>query len=155
MKSLGLAVSVVLLAGCSSGLQEVAFQQDDGTYVVSRSLVNSRVTANQPHAQGVFVCRDRLSSELMALFRQRDGAVIDHSWYANCVPATDYTATSDQSILTQASGPIEAVVIGAAVGTGLAMSGDTITQRGGGGVAISGSSASSSIKQKNVTKKRR
>ena len=142
---------VLFLAGCSSGLQEVAFK-DQGRWVVSRSLVNDRVTANQHHPQGVFLCRQKINSEEMAELR-KDGNV--HSQYMDCEPATQYASTSDQSILTQASGPIEGLMIGAAVGTGLAMSGDTITQRGGGGVAISGSSASSSVHQKNVLKKRR
>lgn len=137
--------AVVLLAGCSSGLQEVAFM-DQGRYVVSRSLVNDRVTAGQHHPQGVFVCRQKISSEDMAELR-KDGAV--HSQYMDCAPATDYTQTSDQPIFTLYKGPIEAGIIGASVGTGLALSGDTVTQQGG------GASASATAKSKSVSKKRR
>ena len=131
-----------LLASCSSGLQETAFRDESGTYIVSRSLVNDRVTANQPHVSGVFACDKKVPSELMAEFRAAGEK--DYSWYTQCQPIEKYMpgayhATSDQPIATLFKGPVEAAILGAAVGTGLAMSGDTITQRG---TSIAGSSAS-------------
>lgn len=144
MKTLSLCL-MVLLAGCSSGLQEVAFM-DQGRYIVSRSLVNDRVTAGQPHAQGVFVCRKKISSEDLAELRL-DGA--EHSQYMDCTPATEYTQASDQPIATLYQGAIEAGIIGASVGTGLALSGDTVTQNGG------GAKASASAKAKATGKRRR
>lgn len=128
MKSVWVAVSVLLLAGCSSGLQEVAFM-DQGRYIVSRSLVNDRVTANQPHGQGVFSCKSKISSEDMAELR-KDGNV--HSQYMNCEPSTQYVVTSDQPIATLYKGPIEAAILGGFIGAGLASSGDTISQTSGG-----------------------
>lgn len=143
MKTLSLC-SMVLLAGCSSGLQEVAFM-DQGRYIVSRSLVNDRFTAGQPHAQGVFICRQKISSEDFAELR-KDGQ--EHSQYMDCAPATEYVQASDQPIATLYKGPIEAAIIGGSVGAGLALSGDTVTQSGGG--------ASASAKAKaNATWKRR
>lgn len=134
----------VLLAGCSSGLQEVAFM-DQGRYIVSRSLVNDRWTANQPHVSGVFLCRAKLSSEELSKLR-RDGN--EHSQYSDCSVATEYTSTSDQSIASLANGPIEAVVLGATVGTGLALSGDTVTQSGGNASASSKSKAKIGAKRR-------
>ncbi len=133
--------ALLLLAGCSSGLQETAFRDESGTYIVSRSLVNDRVTANQPHVSGVFACDGKYTSEQMVELK-KDGA--EHSWYSTCQPIEQYRpgayhATSDQPIATLYKGPVEAAILGAAVGTGLAMSGDTITQRG---TSIAGSSAS-------------
>lgn len=135
----------VLVAACSSGLQEVAFM-DQGRYIVSRSLVNDRFTANQPHPQGVFVCRQKISSEDFAELR-KDGQ--EHSRYMDCTPATEYTQASDQPIATLYQGAIEAGIIGASVGTGLALSGDTVTQNGG------GAKASASAKAKATGKRRR
>lgn len=131
MRKVALILVVLLLAGCSSGLQEVAFM-DQGRYIVSRSLVNDRVTAGQPHPQGTFVCRNKISSEEMVQLR-KDGN--DHSWYYDCEPAKDYVTTSDQPIFTLYKGPLEAAIIGGSVGTGLALSGDTVIQQGGGASA--------------------
>lgn len=134
--------ALLLLAGCSSGLQETAFRDESGTYIVSRSLVNDRITANQPHVSGVFACDAKITSEQMVEVK-KDGA--DHSWYTQCQPIEQYRpgayhATSDQPIATLYKGPVEAAILGAAVGTGLAMSGDTITQRGS-STAVAGASA--------------
>lgn len=133
----------VLVAGCSSGLKEVAFM-DQGRYIVNRSLANDRFSVNQPHGAGLFSCRQKISSEDMAELR-KDGNV--HSAYMNCEPAEHYTLTSDPSQASLAKGPAEAVILGAAIGTGLAVSGDTISQRSG-----LSSSTSVSVKQKSVTK---
>lgn len=143
MRSLSMCLMAVLVAGCSSGLQEVAFM-DQGRYVVSRSLVNDRVTAGQPHAQGVFICRQKISSADLAELR-KDGS--EHSQYSDCVQATEYTQASDQPIATLYKGAIEAGIIGASIGTGLAFSGDTVTQSGG--------NASATAKSKASVKKRR
>jgi hypothetical protein len=134
--------ALLLMAGCSSGLQETAFRDESGTYIVSRSLVNDRVTANQPHVSGVFACDTKVTSEQMVDIK-KDGA--EHSWYTQCQPIEQYRpgayhATSDQPIATLYKGPVEAAILGAAVGTGLAMSGDTITQRGS-STAVAGASA--------------
>lgn len=134
----------VLIAGCSSGLKEVAFM-DQGRYVVSRSLVNDRWTAGQPHAQGVFVCRQKISSEDLSELR-KDGA--EHSQYMDCTPATEYAQASDQPVATLYKGPIEAAILGGSIGAGLAMSGDTVTQNG----SRTSSSTSVSVTQKSVTK---
>lgn len=130
--------AVVFLAGCSSGLQERAFKDESGTYIVSRSLVNDRVTANQPHVSGVFACEGMWSSEEMAAWRQYRN--IDMSWFTNCQPIEKYRPgayqlTSDQPVGTIYKGPVEAAVLGAAVGTGLALSGTDVTQQGGGASA--------------------
>lgn len=132
----------LVLVGCSSGLQERAFKDESGTYIVSRSLVNDRVTANQPHVSGVFACDSKVTSEQMVELN-KDGE--EHSWYTQCQPIEHYRpggyhATSDQPIATLYKGPVEAAILGAAVGTGLAMSGDTITQRGS-STAVAGASA--------------
>lgn len=144
MRNLVLCLSVLLLAGCSSGLQEVAFM-DQGRYIVSRSLVNDRWTAGQPHPQGVFVCRQKISSEDFKKLN-KDGN--QHSQYLDCTPSTEYTQTTDQSVLTQYSGPMEAVVLGAALGTGFAMSGDTVIQQGGGASASAKAKSRSSAMNK-------
>lgn len=125
-------IAMVFLVGCSSGFQETAFRDEYGVYIVSRSLVNDRVTANQPHVSGVFACDKKVPSELMAEFRA-DGET-GYSWYVQCQPIEKYMPgayhlTSDQPIATLYKGPVEAAILGAAVGTGLAMSGDTVTQR--------------------------
>lgn len=142
-----LAMLCLFLAACSTGLQEVAFKDESGTYIVSRSLVNDRITANQPHVSGVFACDVKISSEQMVEMR-KDGN--EHSWFSTCQPIERYRPgayqlTSDQPVGTIYKGPIEAAILGAPIGAGLAMSGDTITQRGGGGTAIAGSSSSASI----------
>lgn len=123
----------VVLVGCSSGLQETAFRDESGTYIVSRSLVNDRVTANQAHVVGVFACDTKLTSEQM-VEQRKDGN--EHSWYTMCQPIERYRpgayqVTSDQPIGTLYQGPISAAVLGASVGAGLALSGDTVTQQGG------------------------
>lgn len=126
-------IAVLVLAGCSSGLQEKAFKDESGTYIVSRSLVNDRVTANQPHVVGVFACDSKYTSEQMVEMK-KDGN--EHSWYSTCQPIEKYRpgayqVTSDQPIGTLYQGPISAAILGASVGTGLALSGDTVTQQGG------------------------
>ncbi len=147
MRSFVLCVGV-LLAGCSSGLQEVAFM-DQGRYVVSRSLVNDRWTAGQPHAQGVFVCRQKISAKDLSELR-KDGA--EHSQYMDCTPATEYVQASDQPIATLYKGPIEAAIIGGSIGAGLAMSGDTLTQGQG---QLSVNANSNTNKNASARKKRR
>lgn len=122
--------ALVVITGCSSGFQETAFKDENGIYIVSRSLVNDRVTSNQPHVQGVFACDGKYSSEQMAE-RRADGAV--HSWYTLCQPIEKYKAgayqlTSDQPIGTLYQGPVSAAILGGSIGAGLALSGDTITQ---------------------------
>ncbi len=127
----------VVLVGCSSGLQEIAFRDESGTYIVSRSLVNDRVTANQPHVSGVFACDGKYTSEQMVELK-KDGA--EHSWYSTCQPIERYRpgayqVTSDQPIGTLYQGPISAAILGGSIGAGVALSGDTVTQQGGGASA--------------------
>lgn len=126
---------LVVLAGCSSGLQEKAFKDESGTYIVSRSLVNDRVTANQPHVSGVFACDSKMSVEAMAQWRQLNPGE-ERSEYSQCQPVEKYRpgayqVTSDQPVGTIYKGPVEAMETGAAVGTGLALSGTEVTQQGG------------------------
>lgn len=128
--------AVVMLTGCSSGLQERAFKDESGTYIVSRSLVNDRVTANQPHVSGVFACDSKMSTEAMAQWRQLNPGE-DRSEYSQCQTIEKYRpggyqVTSDQPIGTLYQGPISAAILGGSIGAGLAMSGDTVTQQGGG-----------------------
>lgn len=137
MKTVLLVIGLVVLAGCSTGLQEKAFKNEHNVYIVSQSLVNDRVTANQPHVSSTLACWKRYSSEEMADLRQ-DGA--DHSWYHTCQPIEQYKAgmyqvTADQPVATLYQGPISAAVLGASVGTGLALSGTDVVQQGGGASA--------------------
>jgi len=134
--------ALLILSGCSTGLQETAFKDESGTYVVVRSLVNDRVTANQPHASGVFACDTKISSEQMAELRA-DGAI--HSEYTQCQPIERYRPgayqlTADQPIGTIYKGPVEAAILGVPVGTGLALSGTEVVQQGN--VAAAGASSS-------------
>lgn len=133
--------ALLLLAGCSSGLQETAFRDESGTYIVSRSLVNDRATANQPHVSGVFACDTKITSEQMVDIK-KDGE--EHSWYTQCQPIEQYRpgayhVSLDQPVGTIYKGPVEAGFVGAGLGLGLGFGGDTITQRG---TSIAGSSAS-------------
>lgn len=134
MRTVLIVASMCALSACSSGLQERAFKDESGTYIVSRSLVNDRVTANQPHISGVFACDYKLTSEQMVEKRQ-DGN--EHSWFTMCQPIEKYRpgayqTTSDQPVGTIYKGPVEAAILGGSIGAGLAMSGDTVTQQGGG-----------------------
>ncbi len=144
MKNYLLLMMGVSMVACSTGLQENAFRNEHGVYIVSQSLVNDRFTASQPHVSGTFACGSRYTSEQMAELRQ-DGAV--HSWYHACTPVQDYQAgayqtLADQPVATLYKGPLEAAIIGGSIGAGLALSGDTVTNsnRASAG-AISGSSA--------------
>ena len=128
--------AILILAGCSSGLQERAFKDESGTYIVSRSLVNDRITSNQPHISGVFACDTKMSAEEMARWRQANTGE-EKSEYTQCQPIEKYLpgayqTTSDQPVGTIYKGPVEAAILGGAIGTGLALSGDTVTQQGGG-----------------------
>ena len=136
MKAASIVFALLVLAGCSSGLQERAFKDESGTYIVSRSLVNDRVTANQPHVSGVFACDSKMSADAMAQWRQLNPGE-ERSEYSQCQPIEKYRPggyqlTSDQPVGTIYKGPVEAAVLGAAVGTGLALSGTDVTQQGGG-----------------------
>lgn len=139
----------LFLGACSTGLQEVAFKDENGVFIVSRDLVSDRLTANQPHVTGVFACDYKMSAEAMAQWRQAHVGE-EMSAYSQCQPIEKYRPgayqlTSDQPVGTIYKGPIEAAILGAPIGAGLAMSGDNITQRGAGGTAIAGSSSSASI----------
>ena len=131
--------AILILAGCSSGLQERAFKDESGTYIVSRSLVNDRITSNQPHISGVFACDSKMSVEAMAQWRQLNPGE-ERSEYSQCQPVEKsrpgaYQVTLDQPVGTIYKGPVEAAVLGASVGTGLALSGPEVTQQGGGASA--------------------
>ncbi len=134
MHSVMAVLAVAVLTGCSHGLQETAFKDESGTYIVSRSLVNDRITANQPHVVGVMACDHKWSSEAMAERRKMVDEEI--SWYGQCQPIEKYKpgayqVTADQPVATLYQGPISAAIFGASVGTGLALSGDSVTQQGG------------------------
>ena len=131
-----LLVALLALSACSTGLQETAFKDEIGTYIVSRSLVNDRITANQPHVSGVFACDSKMSADAMAQWRQLNHGE-ERSEYSQCQPIEKYRPgayqlTSDQPIGTIYKGPVEAAILGGSLGAGLAMSGDTVTQQGGG-----------------------
>lgn len=139
MKGFIIVIGLVVLEGCSSGLQERAFKDENGTYIVSRSLVNDRITSNQPHVSGVFACDSRMSAEEMARWRAANVGE-DKSEYTNCQPIERYRpgayqVTSDQPIGTLYQGPISAAILGGSIGAGVALSGDTVTQQGGGASA--------------------
>ena len=145
--------AILILAGCSSGLQERAFKDESGTYIVSRSLVNDRITSNQPHISGVFACDTKTSAEEMARWRQANTGE-EKSEYSQCQPVEKYRpgayqVTLDQPVGTIYKGPVEAAVLGASVGTGLALSGPEVTQQGG------GASASASAKVRGLRGHRR
>lgn len=132
-----LVVGLLALTACSHGLQETAFRDEAGTYIVSRSLVSDRLTANQPHVVGVFACSGKYTDAQMREWR-KDGA--EHSQYSTCQPIEQYRpgayqVTSDQPIGTLYHGPISAAILGGSLGAGLALSGDTVTQQGGGASA--------------------
>lgn len=127
---------LLVMSACSTGLQERAFKDESGTYIVSRSLVNDRVTANQPHVSGVFACDSKMSVDAMAQWRQLNPGD-ERSEYSQCQPIEKYRPgayqiTSDQPVGTIYKGPVEAAILGGSIGAGLAMSGDTVTQQGGG-----------------------
>ena len=129
--------ALLLLAGCSSGLQEKAFKNEHNVFIVSQSFVNDRVTAEQPHITAEQACWKKHTSEEMVELR-KDGE--EHSWYYQCQDLKDYkpgqyTTSLNQPVATLYQGPISAAVLGASVGTGLALSGDTVTQQGGGASA--------------------
>jgi len=150
MKALLSVFGVMLLVGCSSGLQERAFKDESGVYIVSRSLVNDRITANQPHVSGVFACDSKMGAEAMAQWKQLNPGE-ERSEFSQCQPIEKYRPggyqlTSDQPIGTIYKGPVEAAVLGAAVGTGLALSGPEVTQQGGGASAGASSHANASAK---------
>ena len=140
MKAVSIILALLVLSACSTGLQERAFQNEHGVFIVSQSLVNDRVTANQPHLTGGQACFKKYTSEEMAEFRS---AGEDHSWYYLCEKLDhyapgQYSTALDQPVATLYKGPIEAAIMGGSVGAGLALSGDTITQRG---TAAAGASA--------------
>jgi hypothetical protein len=150
MKAVMIACSLIALAGCSNGLQEVGFaipdEKDGVHYIVTRDVVSSRWTANQPHTAGMFHCVSRYTSEEMAMIRQWAG---DHTWYKGCTPTTQhpqhqYVMTGDQSLASLAQGPASAALLGTGIGVagyfmgkGLRDSGDSVTQNGGGASAAS------------------
>lgn len=136
---------LLVLSACSTGLQERAFKNEHGVFIVSQSLVNDRVTANQPHINGQQACMHKYTSEQMVDLR-KDGE--EHSWYHGCQKLEDYKPgmyqiTLDQPVGTIYKGPVEAAVLGAAVGTGLALSGPEVTQQGGGASSSSNATAKS------------
>lgn len=149
MKKIVLAFMCLSIVGCSSGLKEVGFaipdHNDKVHYIVNRSLVNDRMTSNQPHTTGQFHCINKYSSEEMAELRSKYG---DHTWYTGCTPLEDmpahkYVLTSDQSIASLLQGPLSAAILAGGIGAGLAFSGDdvTVNQSGGGASARSFSKA--------------
>lgn len=144
--------AILILAGCSSGLQERAFKDESGTYIVSRSLVNDRITSNQPHISGVFACDTKMSAEEMARWRQANTGE-EKSEYTQCQPIEKYRpgayqVTSDQPVGTIYKGPVEAAILGGSIGAGLALSGDTVTQQGGGANANASARAKSGVRHR-------
>ena len=140
-----LTVMAVVLSACSSGLQEKAFKNEHNVYIVSQSLVNDRVTAGQPHVTSEQACWKKHTSQEMVELR-KDGE--EHSWYYQCKDLKEYKPGEYQTVLDQPlatlyKGPLEAAIIGGSIGAGLALSGDTITQRSS---AAAGSSASATAK---------
>lgn len=136
------------LTGCSHGPQEVAIaipdKQDGVHYIMTRDLVSSRVSANQPHLTGQFHCTSRVSSEEMAELR-RDGN--DHTWYRGCRPLSEfpqhqYVMTSDQSWATVWQAPLSALFLsGGLVGMAALWPEDQIIQNGGGAQAQGGNAS--------------
>lgn len=127
------AATVLVLAlslmACSTGLQERAYKNEHGVYIVSQSLVNDRVTAGQPHVTSEQACWKKHTSEDMTELR-KDGE--EHSWYYQCKDLKEYKpgeyqASLDQPIATMYQGPVSAGLLGLGMGTGLAFSGDTVT----------------------------
>lgn len=142
MQRMALSVmGLVLLSGCSAGLQEVGFaipdSKDGVHHIVTRDVVSARFTANQPHTAGQFHCTGKYTSVEMASLRAQYG---EHTWYKGCTPTVDlvahkYSLTSDQSIGSLLQGPVSAAILGGAIGAGLAFSGDDSTTNVQGGNA--------------------
>lgn len=133
--------ALIFLAGCSKGLQEKAFKNEHGVYIVSQSLVNDRMTVSQPHVVGEQACMKKHTSEEMAeLLKDGD----EMSWYYQCqdlkLYRPEYHVALDPPIVSYLKGALEAAIIGGSIGAGLAASGDTITQRGS-STAVAGASA--------------
>ena len=168
MKSIIVLGIGLLLMACSHGLQEQGFAVPNHTYsyydsleglkteydyhyIVTRDLVSSRWSVNQPHLTGPFHCTEKISSVEMAELR-KDGS--DHTWYRGCTPLADmpqhkYVLTADQSNASLAQGPISAAILaggvayaGHQIGRGLKGSGDNVQQNGGGASSSSDSEAS-------------
>lgn len=142
---LALVGLVAILAGCSHGLQEVGFAIPDAKdgvhHIVTRDVVSSRISANQPHPAGQFHCTSKVSSVEMAELR-RDGN--DHTWYRGCRPISEfpqhqYVMTSDQSWATVWQAPLSALALsGGLVGMAALWPEDRIIQNGGGANAQGG-----------------
>lgn len=137
----------VWIIGCSHGLQEVAFDDHQGGYIVTRDIVASRTTAGQPHIVGIFHCNGKLTSLEMSEAR-RSG--IEQSWYRDChslenmPPDYNYALVSDPSIGTLLQGPVSAAVLaGGLVGMGAVWPEDSVTQNGGNASATSKARSSS------------
>lgn len=135
------------ITGCSHGLQEVAMNDHQGGYVVTRDMVSSRGTAGQPHVVGIFHCQTKISSVEMAKIRETG---VEQSWYRDChslenmPPDYNYALVSDPSIGTLLQGPVSAAVLaGGLVGMGAVWPEDSVTQNGGNASATSKARASS------------
>lgn len=132
------AFAVFLMVGCSHGLQEVGFAipdtKDGVHHIVTRDVVNSRLTANQPHATGQFHCTGKYTSIEMATLRAKYG---EHTWFKGCTPTVDmpqhkYAVTSDQSWVSAFQGVIASAILGGSlVGMAALWPEDNIVQNGG------------------------
>lgn len=133
--------ALIFLAGCSKGLQEKAFKNEHGVYIVSQSLVNDRMTVSQPHVVGEQACMKKHTSEEMAeLLKDGD----EMSWYYQCqdlkLYRPEYHVALDPPIVSYLKGALEAAIIGGSIGGGLAASGDTTTSSVS-STAVAGASA--------------
>ena len=143
MKHVAIIVMVVLLAGCSGGLSEVAMvipdDKDGHHYIVNRDLVHDRVWANQHQLNGDFHCTKMRSSEEMAELRATHGSNVvryigctplnqqSHPYAKNQLPGAGAVwLDSAKAVLYSAT----AAYVGHEIGKGISRSGTTVNQGG-------------------------
>lgn len=127
--------ALLVLGGCSHGLQEVAYMDGDPPhgYVVSVDTVASRWAAGQPHQAGIYYCMKQHTKQQMEEALAKSEVPLRK--FYECEPLSsvarhrETNLALDQSLLSQYSGPMSSALLGAGVGLGLAYmgGGDTVT----------------------------
>jgi len=116
-------LTLLLLTGCVSP-QEQGLKTEHGWRVVEDIPAGSRVTLNQMQAGAVKQCDHKHTSEAMAELRKADP---EQSWFYDCKDIVPPQLTPGPSIASQTQGAVGLAAAGAAIGTGLALSGDDVT----------------------------
>lgn len=123
MKAALILVVSGMFIGCAS-VQENGVQTAHGWIVVEDIPAGTHVFHNNIQAGAVKQCSGKWTSEEMASLRQYDEG---HSWFYNCSYIVTPQLVSGPSLATQLQGPVSAAILGAGIGTGLALSGDDTT----------------------------